>query len=149
MATTVPVGAFPRDVAITPDGTRAWVSNYNSGTVSVIDTATQTVVSTFPASPQPWGIDFMPDSDVDGVGEIFDLCPLTPAGELVEPATGCSIDQLCPCDSPFGSTQPWKNHGVYVLCVNRTARTFYELGLLTSAEKHAIIAAARASSCGT
>jgi YVTN family beta-propeller protein len=48
--TDITVGSFPRDVAITPDGKTAFVSNRNSddapgptpGTVSVIDVATRT-----------------------------------------------------------------------------------------------------------
>src|SRR5262245_10962516 len=43
---TVPVGGAPRWVAITPDGTRAYVTNV--GAVSVIATATNTVVATVP-----------------------------------------------------------------------------------------------------
>jgi YVTN family beta-propeller protein len=46
---TIPVGAFPEGVAITPDGTRAYVTN-ESNTVSVIDTATNTVVATIPVA---------------------------------------------------------------------------------------------------
>jgi YVTN family beta-propeller protein len=42
---TIPVGVFPFGVAITPDGTRAYVANDN--TISVIDTASNTVVATF------------------------------------------------------------------------------------------------------
>jgi YVTN family beta-propeller protein len=45
---TVPVGFSPSLVAITPDGTRAYVMNV--GAVSVIDTATNTVVATLPMS---------------------------------------------------------------------------------------------------
>src|SRR4029077_8815160 len=44
---TIPVGIDPVGVAITPDGTRAYVTNlFNS--VSVIDTVTNTVVATIP-----------------------------------------------------------------------------------------------------
>jgi len=46
---TIPVGANPAGVAITPDGTRAYVAN-SSGTVSVIDTSTNTVVATIPVT---------------------------------------------------------------------------------------------------
>jgi YVTN family beta-propeller protein len=35
-------------VAITPDGAFAYVASFNSGTVSVIETASNTVVATFP-----------------------------------------------------------------------------------------------------
>ena len=38
-----PGGALPRGVAITPDGTQAYVANSFDNTVSVIDTATNTV----------------------------------------------------------------------------------------------------------
>ena len=40
---TIPVGNFPGVVAVSPDGTHAYVVNCLGGTVSVIDTATNTV----------------------------------------------------------------------------------------------------------
>jgi YVTN family beta-propeller protein len=43
VVTDIGVGAVPIGIAITPDGTRAYVAG---GTVSVIDTATNTVVAT-------------------------------------------------------------------------------------------------------
>ena len=43
---TIPVGIWPIDVAVSPDGTRAYVANQTSGTVSVIDTATKAVTAT-------------------------------------------------------------------------------------------------------
>ncbi|MCH7825981.1 MAG: hypothetical protein IH849_14370, partial [Acidobacteria bacterium] len=46
MAPTVGVGNGPRFVALTPDGTRAYVANLSDDTVSVINTATNTVVTT-------------------------------------------------------------------------------------------------------
>src|SRR5262245_49048691 len=56
---TVPVGGAPRWVAITPDGTRAYVTNV--GAVSVIDTATNTVVATVPVGNSPQGVAITPD----------------------------------------------------------------------------------------
>jgi len=44
--TTVSVGTTPHGVAITPDGAYAYVGNEYSSTVSVINTATNTVVDT-------------------------------------------------------------------------------------------------------
>ena len=38
------VGSGPVGVAVTPDGTRAYITNRYSNTVSVIDTATNTVI---------------------------------------------------------------------------------------------------------
>ena len=40
VGTPIAVGTAPRDIAITPDGTRAYVANSGSANVSVIDTAT-------------------------------------------------------------------------------------------------------------
>jgi YVTN family beta-propeller protein len=43
-------------VAVNPTGTRAYVTNFNSSTVSVIDTATNAVVATVPVGNQPVGV---------------------------------------------------------------------------------------------
>jgi YVTN family beta-propeller protein len=58
---TIPVGRVPFGVAITPDGTRAYVANEFSYTVSVIDTATNTVVATIPVGLVPIGVAITPD----------------------------------------------------------------------------------------
>ncbi len=60
--TTVPTGPGPSAIATTPDGASVWVGNFD-GTIAVIDTATNTVTSTFTATPSslPHGIVFTPD----------------------------------------------------------------------------------------
>ena len=45
-----------------PDGTRAYVTNFNSNTVSVINTATNTVIATIPVGSGPQGVAVSPDS---------------------------------------------------------------------------------------
>jgi YVTN family beta-propeller protein len=73
---TVPVGDFPRGVAITPDGTRAYVTITRgiNGMVSVIDTVTNTVVATVPMAREnhPLGVAITPDGTyayvANGVG---------------------------------------------------------------------------------
>ncbi|MDV6278217.1 YncE family protein, partial [Rhodococcus erythropolis] len=58
----VPVGASPRGVAITADGTRAYVTNQDAGTVSVIETATDTVVGEpVPVGAFPTAVAITPD----------------------------------------------------------------------------------------
>jgi hypothetical protein len=69
-------------------------------------------------------------------------------GEVVDPGTGCSIAQLCPCEGPRGTTVPWKNHGQYVSCVAKSAESSVVQGLITEAEKDAIVSAAAGSACG-
>lgn len=57
---TIPVGSHPFGVAITPDGTRAYVANFG-GTVSVIDTVTNTVIATVPVGGTPGAVAITPD----------------------------------------------------------------------------------------
>jgi hypothetical protein len=88
------------------------------------------------------------DIDDDGVANGADQCAETPAGVVVDPGLGCSIDQLAPCDGPPGSTEPWRNQGQYLSFVARTANSFKQQGLISEAEKGAIISAAAQSGCG-
>jgi hypothetical protein len=89
-----------------------------------------------------------PDADNDGVPNENDLCPFTPLGEVVDPANGCSIDQLVPCEGPRGSTEPWKNHGEYVSNIAHNAQHFFKLGLISAKEKGMIVSEAAGSDCG-
>lgn len=61
VVTTVTVGTTPRVVAVSPDGGQVWSTDGGSNTVSVIDTATNTVIGAVPGITNPWGIVFDPD----------------------------------------------------------------------------------------
>lgn len=50
------------------------------------------------------------DNDADGVPDQEDQCLQTPFNTVVN-SSGCSLSQLCPCESD------WRNHGKYVKCV--------------------------------
>jgi len=61
---TVPVGNYPKEVAVSPDGTKVYVTNEGDSeisTVSVIDTATNTVTATVNVGARPRGIAISPD----------------------------------------------------------------------------------------
>lgn len=65
---TIAVGDAPRSVAVNSAGTRAYVSNSNAAplgpdTVSVINTATNTVVATIVVGDFPDGLALTPDGD--------------------------------------------------------------------------------------
>ena len=81
------------------------------------------------------------DDDGDGVQDGYDKCLLTSIGEEVN-TEGCSIADTCPCDNQ------WKNHGAYVRCIAHTSEDFVGLGLITEAEKDAIVSEAAGSTCG-
>jgi YVTN family beta-propeller protein len=60
--TAIKVGAGPFSIAITPDGARAYVANAGDGTVSVVNTATNTVErSAIPVGGEPTGVAITPD----------------------------------------------------------------------------------------
>lgn len=82
------------------------------------------------------------DDDNDGVVDNTDQCPATAQGAVVN-SGGCSIADLCPCGNL------WKNHGTYVSCVARTAESFLASGLITEAQKDAIVSEAGTSTCGS
>ena len=90
------------------------------------------------------------DSDVDGDGveNDGDLCAFTPLGAVVDAGSGCSIDQLCPCAGPRGTTTAWKNHGQYVSCMAHSTNSFRAMGLISETEKGEIMSAAGAGACG-
>jgi YVTN family beta-propeller protein len=53
---TIPVGIRPQGVTVNPAGTRAYVTNEESHSVSVIDTASNTVAATIPVFGGPFGV---------------------------------------------------------------------------------------------
>ena len=56
----VAVGSNPRSVAISPDGSFAYVSALDAGTVSRVDTATNTVTASITTGGRPWFVAFAP-----------------------------------------------------------------------------------------
>jgi YVTN family beta-propeller protein len=58
---TIPAGIGPAGVAVTPDGSKAYVANEFANTVSAIDSATNTVSATIPVGLNPWGVAVTPD----------------------------------------------------------------------------------------
>jgi YVTN family beta-propeller protein len=53
IATIGGVGSAPEGVAVTPDGSKVYVANTLSNTVSVIATATNTVIAAIPVGTNP------------------------------------------------------------------------------------------------
>jgi len=49
----IPVGTNPYSITLSVGGTRAFVSNFDSDSVSVIDTITDQVVTTIRTGPAP------------------------------------------------------------------------------------------------
>ncbi|WOH39431.1 thrombospondin type 3 repeat-containing protein [Thalassotalea fonticola] len=86
------------------------------------------------------------DADDDGVADVGDTCLFT-GNEVVDPASGCSIAQYCPCEGAMGQTS-WRSHGKFVSCTAKTSESFVEQSLITEQEKDIIVSNAAQSSCG-
>lgn len=59
--TQIKVGVQPEGIAITPDGREVWAGHNQDGAISIIDTATETVKQTIPASKMAFRLAFTSD----------------------------------------------------------------------------------------
>ncbi|HVJ16193.1 MAG TPA: thrombospondin type 3 repeat-containing protein [Polyangiaceae bacterium] len=85
------------------------------------------------------------DDDGDGVLDGVDACGSTPVGVAVD-TSGCSSAQRVATACP--TTGSYRNAGVYIQCVAREATAQVALGLITQAEKDALVAQAAQSGIG-
>jgi hypothetical protein len=144
-------------LAAAPDGS---LYGDGSGTLYRVDpvTGSDTLVGPIAAAPgsAPYSLVGMaygpagvcckpPDGDGDGVPDSSDACPGTGPGAIID-ASGCSIDDLCPCAGVAGVA--WGNHGAYVSCIAHTVEAFLASGLVTDAQKDAIVSSAARGGCG-
>lgn len=60
---SIDVGAYPKDITITPDGNFVYVANSWSGNVSVINTSSMSVISTIGVGNRPESISITPDGN--------------------------------------------------------------------------------------
>lgn len=59
---TIPVGLCPQEIAVTPDGAHAYVTNFGDNTLSVIDISSNAVTETISLPDTPDGLAITPDS---------------------------------------------------------------------------------------
>ena len=59
---SIPVGTYPNEIAITSDNNTAYVTNYLSGNISVINLSNNQVTNTISVGSNPWGIALSPDN---------------------------------------------------------------------------------------
>jgi YVTN family beta-propeller protein len=76
-------------VAVTPDGTQAFVTDMNSNSVAVVDTATDQVTANLPAGGLPASVGITPDGSEAFVGNI-----LSGDATVIDPATDTVIGTI-------------------------------------------------------
>jgi YVTN family beta-propeller protein len=84
---TIPVGAGPLGVAVSPDGSKVYITNDNDnpGTVAVIATATNKVIATIPVGDAPFGVAVSPDG-----GKVYVVNEASNPGTVAVIATATS-----------------------------------------------------------
>ena len=87
VAATVSVGAFPVGVAISPDGTTAYATNFKSGTLSIIDLGTDTVTHTVNVGTDP-------DAVVQVGSTVYVSNLLSGTISVVDPTTGVQLPPI-------------------------------------------------------
>ena len=70
----IQAGSQPYIIVLSTDGSRAMVANYDSGTVSVIDTVNDKVINTFNVEHGPTGVAFSNDNSLAYVSNAFSFC---------------------------------------------------------------------------
>ncbi len=98
------------------------------------------------------------DEDEDGIGDLCDTCADTEADVPLPTdeeryrvgvnADGCSVSQLCPCDTE-ASGLLWKSPARYRACVRRQSRVLRRRTTIDRQEMHLMRWLARRSECGT
>lgn len=103
LVATIPVGATPYGIAVTPDGSKVYVSNSTGGSVSVIDTATRAVTNTITSNigSTPVGIAINPSGTTAYVGNYtagvitaIDIATNTTSSHNIAAATGHQCDWI-------------------------------------------------------
>jgi YVTN family beta-propeller protein len=109
---TIPVGAQPYGLAVTPDGKTAYVSNQGASTVTPIDTATNTAGTPIPVGGAPRQIAITPDGSTAYVANMSSAS-VTPINTATNTA-GTSIP--VPCSGPDAAAIAPANSTLYVTC---------------------------------
>ena len=94
---TIPVGAAPAGVAVSPDGRTAYVTNKSGNSVSVISTATGTVTATIPVGSDPFGIAVSPDGS-----HVYVANEVSNTVSVISTATGTVTATIPVGSGPFG-----------------------------------------------
>jgi YVTN family beta-propeller protein len=119
---TIPVGSTPLWVAVTPDGRHAYVANATTSTVSVISTASNTVIATI-SVPTPSRVAVSPDGSEAYVTECPDNCPAGSQGDVavIDTASNRVTASITVGSGPFGVAFTPDGRHAYVTDRNATA----------------------------
>ena len=142
LVATVPVGASPGGVAVTPDGAFVYVTNAIDNTVSVLRTDNNSVVATVPVGNGPGSIAF--GTQNDPIGSLIDQVEaLIAAGALTQDQGAGLIDKIEGAGAKLDAGQTGAACNQLSGFINQV-NAFISNGIVTPAEGQPLIDAANA-----
>jgi YVTN family beta-propeller protein len=121
----LPAGSAPFGIAFNPSNGNMYMTNFNSDSVSVINPATNAVISTIPVGSAPFGIAFNPNN-----GNMY----VTNAGNntvsVINPSTNTFVATIPVGSAPFGIAFNPNNGNMYV--TNAGGKTISVIAPLTT-----------------
>lgn len=128
VSAVINTGLEPFAVAVSPDGSRAYVSNSGSGSISVVDTAANAVIATIPARGGPRGLAVTPDGTRVYVANL-----LAGTVSVIDTAMSAEAAQIPVGKSPISVTiDP---HGAFAYVANSESGTISVLDLAANQVK--------------
>ncbi|MFF9511568.1 IPT/TIG domain-containing protein [Streptomyces sp. NPDC014724] len=112
-AAVIPVGSNPLGVVLTPDGARAYVASRSTNTVSVIDTATNTVTATIATGAGPTLVAVAPDG-----AHVYVTVNDDALLSVIDTATNTITASVAVGAGPTGVSATPDGTRVYVACQN-------------------------------
>jgi YVTN family beta-propeller protein len=135
---TITIGSGPDGIIITPDGTKAYVASW-IGTVSVINTSTNTVSATIPVGNGAYGIDVSPDGTMVYVSNSssHSVSVINTASDTVSATVTVGNGPRGVSVSPDGSVVYVANYGTNTISVINTATNLVSMTIPVSSDPFA------------
>ena len=97
VSNTITVGSNPIGISFNPSGTLAYVTNFGSDTVNVINPSTNTVINTITVGSDPDGVSFNPSGTLAYVTNY-----VSGTVNVINPSTNTVVNTITVGSSPYG-----------------------------------------------
>ena len=115
---TIPVGAGPWGVALSPNGKQVYVSNNHENDVSVIDAASSAVIATIPVQLSPFGLAFTPDGSA-----VYVVNGTSNSVSVISTASQTVVATVPVQGSPVGVAMAQTSNGTFAYVTNSASNT--------------------------
>ncbi|MBY0547624.1 MAG: beta-propeller fold lactonase family protein [Candidatus Obscuribacterales bacterium] len=124
VAATIPVGASPTGIAVSPLANLVFVANTAANSVSVIDTASNAVVNTVAVGASPRGVAVSPDGSL-----VYVANSASDTVSVISTASGAVIKTISVPGGPAGVTFNSAGNMVFVTSTSSNTVTFIDAAI--------------------